>query len=269
MSIPESTHCSSIHCDRVTVAFGDQVAVSDISLDVERGEILSLIGPSGCGKTTLLRSIAGLNSVTSGEVRITPAAIANEGQIGFVFQSPALLPWATTLQNVMLPLQLIGYGSDRTRREKALASLASVQLDHAADLRPDELSGGMQMRASIARALVTEPKVLLLDEPFAALDDMLRNDLGRLLLSLWQRQRFTAVMVTHNISESILLSTRIAVMRAGALESVLPNPVAWPRSPAQMRTQAFAEFLGVVSDHLRGRSEEQPERSVMSDGGGS
>ncbi|MCC9604061.1 ABC transporter ATP-binding protein [Stieleria sp. JC731] len=247
---------SSIRCDHVTVAFGDHIAVSNVNLNIERGELVSLIGPSGCGKTTLLRSIAGLENITQGAVTIDPPAIANRGQIGFVFQSPALLPWATTLQNVLLPLELIGDGTSQSRSDKAMAALTAVQLDSAAGKLPDELSGGMKMRASIARALVTEPEVLLLDEPFAALDDMLRNDLGQLLLNLWQTHQFTAVMVTHNISESILLSKRIAVMRSGHLESVLNNPIDWPRSPEQIRTQKFAEFHGVVSDHLRGRISE-------------
>ena len=237
----------------MTVAFGGSIAVDHVDLEVESGEIVSLVGPSGCGKTTLLRSIAGLGSITSGRVNITPPADNRKGQIGFVFQRPALLPWATTLHNVMLPLDLIGRGDRESRRHQAIRSLAAVQLDDAADKLPHQLSGGMQMRASIARALVTEPNVLLLDEPFAALDEMLRNDLGRLLLSLWNEQRFTALMVTHNISESILLSNRIAVMRSGRLESLLDNPIVWPRSPAQMRTSEFAHFLGVVSDHLRGR----------------
>ncbi|WP_182866224.1 ABC transporter ATP-binding protein [Rhodopirellula sp. JC639] len=252
---------ASIHCRAVTVRFAPQaVAVDRVDLDVSSGEIVALIGPSGCGKTTLLRAIAGLQPVTGGQVELDPAAIADEGQIGFVFQQPGLLPWATTLQNVLLPLELIGRGSRPQRRLAAEASLASVQLADATDKRPHELSGGMQMRASIARALVTHPSVLLLDEPFAALDDMLRNDLGRLLLSLWQRQRFTAVMVTHNISESILLSHRIAVMREGVLETVIDNPLAWPRDPTQMRTPQFAEFFGVVSDLLRGPADSpQPE----------
>ena len=246
---------SSIHSRDVTVQFAPHsVAVDRVDLSIRSGEIVSLIGPSGCGKTTLLRAIAGLQPLTEGRVELDPVAIASEGQIGFVFQQPGLLPWASTLQNVLLPLELIGRGTSRQRREAAEHALQSVKLADARDKRPHELSGGMQMRASIARALVTGPSILLLDEPFAALDDMLRNELGRLLLSLWERQQFTAVMVTHNIAESILLSRRIAVMRAGVLEAVIDNPIAWPRSPSQMRTPEFAQFFGVVSDSLRGPS---------------
>ncbi|OYP36999.1 ABC transporter ATP-binding protein [Rhodopirellula sp. MGV] len=260
MDDPLLNESSAVRCDGVTVAFDQQVAVRQVDLLVQRGEIVSLIGPSGCGKTTLLRAMAGLQSVTKGTVTIDPPAVAKQGQIGFVFQSPALLPWATTLQNVTLPLELIGWGNAKERSERARDALASVQLSTVADRMPHQLSGGMKMRVSIARALVSEPKLLLLDEPFAALDDMLRNELGQLVLSLWEQQRFTAVMVTHNISESILLSNRIAVMRAGRLESVLQNPISWPRHPSQMRTTPFAEFLGVVSDRLRG------EPAVVADG---
>jgi ABC-type nitrate/sulfonate/bicarbonate transport system ATPase subunit len=247
---------SSIRCHGISVQFSPpSLAVDNVELEVKQGEILSLIGPSGCGKTTLLRAIAGLQSMSKGSVTLVPPAIASRGQIGFIFQQPALLPWATTLENVLLPLELIGWQTRAERLTAAIESLRAVQLGDAFDKRPHELSGGMQMRASIARALVTNPGVLLLDEPFAALDDMLRSDLGQLLLSLWESRKFTAVMVTHNISESILLSGRIAVMRNGALETVIRNPLPWPRHPSVMRTAEFGEFFGVTSDLLRGTAE--------------
>ena len=259
---PENDVASTIECRGVTVAFAQgSLAVDQIDLSIRGGEIISLIGPSGCGKTTLLRAIAGLQPMTAGEVVFESSVMASDGQIGFVFQQPALLPWATTLQNVMLPLDLINRGTSSERRRAAAESLESVQLADAHQKLPHELSGGMQMRASIARALVTNPSILLLDEPFAALDDMLRGDLGRLLLSLWEQRQFTAVMVTHNISESILLSRRIAVMRQGVLETVVDNPLSWPRSPSQMRTAEFGQFFGVVSDLLRGRTIKQSRDS--------
>lgn len=245
---------STIHCDDLTVSFENSPNVVDaVNLTVNAGEILSLIGPSGCGKTTLLRCIAGLQTPSCGTVRFNPPASANNGEIGFVFQQPGLLPWATTLENVTLPLELIGWSTREGRRRAARESLAAVQLADAVAKRPSELSGGMQMRASIARALVTQPGVLLLDEPFAALDEMLRTDLGNLLMALWQKRQFTAVMVTHNVAESILLSHRIAIMRDGKLEQVIENPLPWPREPSIMRTPSFAEFFGVISDALRGK----------------
>lgn len=257
MSTPNDnpvTEASSIECQGVSVAFSPQsLAVNQVDLIVGCGEIVSLIGPSGCGKTTLLRAIAGLQPLSAGKVTMVPPAIATQGQVGFVFQQPALLPWATTLENVMLPLELIGHGNQQSRQDAAIDVLQSVKLADARFKLPRELSGGMQMRASIARALVTNPSVLLLDEPFAALDDMLRTELGRLLLALWEKRKFTAVMVTHNISESILLSRRIAVMHSAVLKTVIDNPIPWPRSPTQMRTPEFAHFYGVVSDRLRGR----------------
>ena len=262
----EQPTASSIDCRNVSVVFaGHSAAVDQANLKVAGGEIVSLIGPSGCGKTTLLRAIAGLQPMTSGSVVMDPPAVTSSGQIGFVFQQPGLLPWATTLQNVLLPLELIGRGSSRTRHEAAIESLEAVKLADARHKLPSELSGGMQMRASIARALVTDPRILLLDEPFAALDDMLRSDLGRLLLSLWQQRRFTAVMVTHNISESILLSHRIAVMRSGRLETIIENPMEWPRSPSIMRTARFAQFFGVVSDHLRGRQSDGRDSDALTE----
>lgn len=244
---------SSISIREVTVAFDTpSVAVDSVNLQIPSGEMMALIGPSGCGKTTLLRTIAGLQKPSQGAVDVDPPAVAAQGEIGFVFQQPALLPWATTLENVMLPLDLVAAGTRESRRDAAMESLASVQLADAKDKRPSELSGGMQMRASIARALVTHPSVLLLDEPFAALDEMLRTELGELLLQLWDSKRFTAVMVTHNISESILLSHQIALMRDGKLEALIGNSLPWPREHAMMRTPEFAAFYGSVSDQLRG-----------------
>ncbi|MEO1529116.1 MAG: ABC transporter ATP-binding protein [Planctomycetota bacterium] len=247
---------NSIIVREAAVAFGSTEVVRGVDWEIAGGSIVSLIGPSGCGKTTLLRCLAGLQSTTRGEVVFESPVDAASGDIGFVFQQPSLLPWLTAVENVLLPLQLIGRGTPTERREAAEAALVSVQLSDHLQKRPSELSGGMQMRTSIARALVTNPSVLLLDEPFAALDDMLRAELGELLLSLWDRRQFTAVLVTHNISESILLSHRVAVMREGLLEQVIDNPIRWPRSWDQMRSPEFAEFFGVVGDRLRGVSVE-------------
>ena len=249
----QSERVSAIHCKSVAIDFpGDIRAVDQLDLSVRAGEIVSLIGPSGCGKTTLLRLMAGLEATTEGEVALEQPVVGSEGGIAFVFQQPSLLPWRNTLEIVVLPLELIGRGSKQSRRQDALKMLSAVGLEHAAERFPSDLSGGMKMRVSIARALVTDPHVLLLDEPFAALDDMLRNQLGQLLLELWEKRRFTVVMVTHNIAESVLLSQRIAVMREGRLVTVLDNPLPQPRNEQLRTTVSFGEFYGNVSDALRG-----------------
>ena len=253
--VNEADNASAIHCESLSIQYpGGTRAVDQVELTVESGEILSLIGPSGCGKTTLLRLMASLELPTHGSVSLRPPVVGHEGGIAFVFQQPALLPWRTALENVALPLALIGRGSAQGRRELASDLLNTVGLQKAMSSFPSELSGGMKMRVSIARALVTDPNVLLLDEPFAALDDMLRTQLGQLLLELWEKQRFTAVMVTHNIAESVLLSHRIAVMRQGALQTVLNNPLPRPRCESLRTTVEFGEFYGCVSHALRGEA---------------
>ncbi len=234
----------------VELRYGDTPVVQGLNMHVNTGELACLLGPSGCGKTTLLRVMAGLQDPSAGSLQLPPDA-SGSGPVAFVFQQPSLLPWRTTLQNVTLPLELIGRGNAAERKAAARAMLEEVDLASAIDLYPDQLSGGMKMRVSIARALVTDPNLLLLDEPFAALDDMLRNQLGQLLLRLWRERKFTAVMVTHNIGESILLSHRIGVMCSGALTSTIDNPLTFPRDETLRRSPEFGKFYGEVSDALR------------------
>ena len=245
---------SAINCRDLSLVFSNQVrAVDDATLAATAGQILSLVGPSGCGKTSMLRLMAGLEKPSAGHVTISPAADSTRGEIGFVFQQPALLRWRTAVENVTLPLELMSEPIGRKQRHKmAMEMLRQVDLVDAADRFPCQLSGGMRMRVSIARALVTQPSVLLLDEPFAALDDMLRNQLGDLILSLWQERRFTGVMVTHNIAEAITLSHTIAVMRRGKLEAIIANNLPWPRGEATRRLTEFGSVYGRVSDALRG-----------------
>ncbi|HLW12139.1 MAG TPA: ABC transporter ATP-binding protein [Casimicrobiaceae bacterium] len=221
-------------------------ALAAVDLDVRRGEFLTLVGPSGCGKSTLLHLIAGLTHPSSGRMAWWGddafEATGGEGRrIALVFQSPTLMPWATLATNVRLPLDLAGV--PRAAAHAAVAgALSRVGLSAAADHLPRELSGGMQMRASIARALVTEPDLLLMDEPFGALDEFTRQRLDSELLSLWTAQRFTVVFVTHSIQEAVFLSTRVAVMAAhpGRLvgEARIDEP--FPRDDAFRLSPAFA-----------------------------
>src|SRR6056297_2586058 len=227
-------------------------AVNDVNLRLAAGQITALIGPSGCGKTTLLRAMAGLQSPAEGGVVLEPVSRSTRGEIAFVFQQPALLPWRTTLQNVMLPLRLTGCCPRSENVHRAVAMLETVGLADSLQRMPHQLSGGMQMRVSIARALATDPSLLLLDEPFAALDDMLRNRLGELLLRLWRERRRTMVLVTHNIGEAVLLSHRVVVMRHGRLVGEVPITLPEPRDESLRRSPAFGTLYGRVGDLLRG-----------------
>lgn len=186
------------------------VALAPLDLDVGRGEFVSLLGPSGCGKSTALRIIAGLSAPTSGQVQVNGRA---NHSIGFVFQEPTLMPWATVRDNVRLPLRLSHVAREDAERRVSEA-LARVGLAEFAETYPRELSGGMKMRVSLARALVTDPDVLLMDEPFAALDEITRFKLNNDLLALWRDLRKTVVFVTHSVFESVFLSQRVIVMTA-------------------------------------------------------
>lgn len=193
------------------------LALKDMSLDVRRGEFLSLLGPSGCGKSTALRIIAGLGAASSGSIdwpssRINAKGLP-EGDVGFVFQEPTLMPWASVFDNVYLPLRLNGM-SKSGARGRIMEALASVGLSDFEKSYPRELSGGMKMRVSIARALVTKPRLLLMDEPFAALDEITRQKLNDDVLRLWRETGITVIFVTHSVFESAFLSNRIVVMRA-------------------------------------------------------
>ncbi|WP_430244119.1 ABC transporter ATP-binding protein [Neorhizobium sp. DAR64861/K0K2] len=193
------------------------VALTGMSLTVNGGEFVSLLGPSGCGKSTALRIIAGLGDTTSGTIDWPSSRINSkglpDGDISFVFQEPTLMPWATVFGNVYLPLKLRGI-SKAAARADILAALDSVGLKDFVDAYPRELSGGMKMRVSIARALVTKPRLLLMDEPFAALDEITRQKLNDDVLRLWRETGITVIFVTHSVFESAYLSNRIIVMKA-------------------------------------------------------
>ncbi len=187
-------------------------ALAGTSLAVQPGEFVTLLGPSGCGKSTVLRLAAGLDNATSGRVD-APALRDGQARTAFVFQESTLMPWASVYDNVWLPLRLAGNGRDAAR-ERIEATLAAVGLSDFADAFPNELSGGMKMRVSIARALVTRPQLLLMDEPFAALDEITRQKLNADLLEAWRAQSLAVVFVTHSVYEAVFLSQRVLVMSA-------------------------------------------------------
>jgi NitT/TauT family transport system ATP-binding protein len=230
------------------------VALDRLNLDVWPGEFVSLLGPSGCGKSTALRIIAGLSEPSDGRIEWLQAEAANAGggrRLGFVFQEPTLMPWATVAANVRLPLKLAGAATAQPRVD---AALARVGLTNFADSYPRQLSGGMKMRASIARALVTEPSLLLMDEPFAALDEITRFRLNNDLLALWQSLGKTVVFVTHSVFESVYLSQRVIVMtpRPGRVFTELAIDAPYPRDERFRTSADYAGYCRLVSEALAG-----------------
>jgi NitT/TauT family transport system ATP-binding protein len=217
-----------------------------MDLTVEAGSFVALVGPSGSGKSTLLRLISGLERPSAGQISIVPGGSSKPGdnrpRTAFVFQDAHLLPWRSALDNVALPLELLGVERNEARR-RAREPLADVELADALDRFPDQLSGGMRMRVSIARALVTEPELLLLDEPFAALDELTRQRLDERLRALWARRRMTVLFVTHSLSEALFLSERVLVLSKRPARIVLDHPVSLPAErPLALRSElGFAE----------------------------
>lgn len=232
------------------------LALRDVDLDFYAGEFVSLLGPSGCGKSTLLRILAGLSSPSAGTLTWPSlgarGAEAAKNSLGFVFQEPTLMPWANALDNVLLPLRLRAK-IDGAARDRAASMLELVGLKGFERSFPRELSGGMKMRVSIARALLTEPKVLLMDEPFAALDEITRHKLNDDLLMLWERTRFTAIFVTHSVFESVYLSERIVVMaaRPGRVRSEFAVDAPFPRDNLFRTSAEYAHLCRVGSAALR------------------
>ncbi|ADG68688.1 ABC transporter related protein [Planctopirus limnophila DSM 3776] len=228
-----------------------------VNLEVKQGEFVALLGPSGCGKSTLLRVMAGLIHSTGGEVTIDglePAsARKNRHPLAFVFQDPTLLPWRTVRDNIRLPLELQGvpYAEQMKAVEASLPLIGLTTAD--ATKRPRSLSGGMRMRVSLARALVTNPHILFMDEPFAALDDVLRQQLNEEVLALSRQKQWTCVFVTHNVAEAAFMADRVLVMRSkpGAIARVIEVPFAHPRTAALRESAEFAQFAGQVNRELR------------------
>lgn len=229
-------------------------ALHDIDLTIRQGEFVSLIGPSGCGKTTLLRAIADLESITSGELLVndmTPSEARLSGAYGYVFQAPALFPWRTVLQNVVLPLQIQGKMAAEAE-EIGREQLARVGLTGFEGKYPWQLSGGMQQRVSIARALGFKPKILMMDEPFGALDEITRDNLNQQLQDLWCEEQRTVVFVTHSISEAVYLSTKIVVMspRPGRIVKIIDSTLPRERTLGLRDTPEFMQLAHEVREAL-------------------
>lgn len=231
----------------VEVAYGGGAALGPLSLDIGSGETVALVGPSGCGKSTALRMLAGLEAPTRGAV----IRATGRGETAVVFQAPTLAPWLSALANVALPLELAG-APPAEARSKAADALARVGLSGAGAKRPAQLSGGMAMRVSLARALVTEPKLLLLDEPFAALDEITRRNLADDVLKLWTVSKPAIVFVTHNVEEAVYMASRVVVLTKGpgriAADIEVPGPM--PRSQHFRMEAGFRSVAEAVSDAL-------------------
>jgi NitT/TauT family transport system ATP-binding protein len=235
------------------------LALQGMDLNIGEHEFVSFLGPSGCGKSTALRMIAGLSPITAGQIAWPGSALghgdpaSHHNDISFVFQEPTLMPWATVFDNVWLPLRLKGR-SKTDARDEVMAGLETVGLTQFAQVYPRELSGGMKMRVSIARALITKPRLLLMDEPFAALDEMTRFKLNNDTLRLWQDNKFTVIFVTHSVYESVYLSNRIVVMaaRPGRVIADIPVDEPYPRSDAFRNTRRYSDLCVQVSTTLHG-----------------
>jgi NitT/TauT family transport system ATP-binding protein len=233
---------------------GATVALDNISLTIDRGDFVTFLGPSGCGKSTLLKLVSGLSPASEGSIEVNGMTPENaREQMSFIFQDATLMPWRTVEQNVGLGLELEHAARD-LRRERVAQMLELVKLSQVAHRYPRQLSGGMKMRVSIARALVNRPRILLMDEPFAALDEMTRDRLNEELHRLYAEQKWTVLFVTHSVAEAVFLSSRIVILAAhpGRVAHEVPIELPWPRTAATRESKEFEEAVTHVSRLLRG-----------------
>lgn len=260
-----SEHSSGVEISGVTKRFGNKgnevTVLSDVSLTIEPGEFVSVIGPSGCGKSTLLKVVAGLLNQNEGAVRIggePVRAAAKKKLIGLVPQAPALLPWRTVRDNVLLPVKVNKQANEGRELRDAEELLRSFGLGQALDKYPGQLSGGMQQRVAIARAFAFDPAILLMDEPFSALDEMNRDKQRLGLLDFWQSNRKSVMFVTHSVPEAIMLSDRIVLMAAhpGRVAEIIDVELPRPRTEEAYASDTFRDLEGYVRDRLRAVMEE-------------
>ncbi|MCS6770117.1 MAG: ABC transporter ATP-binding protein [Candidatus Caldarchaeum sp.] len=233
-----------------TLKGADVVALKDVSFDVEEGEFIAIVGPSGCGKSTLLRIVAGLVPPSDGEILIEGRKVDGPAKgVGMVFQTPVLMPWKKVAENILFPLHIMGRNSEANDSLAKLMRLLGLEgFEHA---YPFELSGGMQSRVSIGRALITNPKILLMDEPFGALDALTREKMGLELLNIWREYRNTVLFVTHDVAEAVFLADRVVVMtaRPGRVKNIVRIELDRPRDLAIKSSHEFAQYtLSVRKD---------------------
>jgi len=262
----ESPHQAKpmVSIDAVTMSFGSYVAVQDVNLSVADGEFLAIVGPTGCGKSTILNAIAGLLKPSSGTVAIDGQPVRGvQNDIGYLFQQDALLPWKTALENVELGPMFKGVGTAE-RREQSMKGLAKVGLKGFEHRYPHQLSGGQRKRVQMAQALITGPKVILMDEPFSALDIHTRHLMQNELLRLWQEERRAVVMITHDLEEAIALGDRVVVLAAGPRSRVIdsfPVDLERPRDVAEIKLDPrFMDLYRNIWSSLRGEVEKSYER---------
>ena len=246
------TGVTAIRVESLTKTFPTGPAVEGLSFEVGENEFVTLVGPSGCGKSTTLRIVSGLVPATGGRVSIRGTEVRGPiRDVGMVFQSPVLLPWRTTLGNVLFPAEMAGR-NPRGYRQRALDLIKLASLEGFETSYPHELSGGMQQRAAICRALLLNPSLLLMDEPFGALDIMTREKMGFELQRIWSASRNTVLFVTHSITEAVLLSDTIVVMsaRPGTAKAVIGVDLPRPRDAKTLRDPRFVELAGTVRDNI-------------------